>query len=177
MKMTKGFLLTGREWVLLWHGLLVASYTTAYVTAESLHSLHQFAGYTLYALLILRLLLACFAGERAPWSLPIPTRGQWDGFRQQVAQRPMDALSKRTPLSPLSALMLLFVLALVSSSGLAADWWNWEELHETFAEASPLFVFVHIALVSVGPVLRQTAAGAWLSDLAAIPVKRKHSQS
>lgn len=141
--------------LLFWHGLFAGSYTIAYLTAEGAPALHQFAGYTAIGLLALRLLAAAGAAERSPWALPWPKATMWQAFGRKLGSGNLSVFRGRTPLAPLSGLVLLGVLVLVSLSGLAADWWKWEDLHEGIAEGSLTVVLVHIAIVSLGPLLKK----------------------
>lgn len=140
--------------LLLWHGLFVGAYTVAYVTADGAHGLHQFAGYTAIALLVVRLTGAALVSERSVWALPWPKHAMWRNFARKLLAGDLEVFRGRAPLAPLSGLVLLVTLVGVSLSGLAADWWDWEDLHEALTEGSLPIVFVHIALVSLGPLLR-----------------------
>lgn len=141
--------------LLVWHGLFAGAYTIAYLTADGARGLHQFAGYTLLGLLTLRLLLAATVAERSPWSLPWPKAALWRSFGRKLGGADLSVLRGRTPLAPLSGLALLAMLTGVGLSGLAADWWKWEDLHEGLAEGSLAVVLVHVALVALGPALRK----------------------
>ncbi len=143
------------ELLLVWHGLLVGSYTIAYLTAEGAHGLHQFAGYSALGLLAVRLTAALIAGERPPWALPLPKASMWKNFGGKLAHGHFSALLGRTPFAPLSGLVILATLVLVTLSGLAADWWEWEDLHESLAEGSLAVVLIHIGIVSFAPLLKK----------------------
>ncbi len=140
--------------LLLWHGLFAGSYTVAYLTAEGAFALHQFAGYIVMALLTVRLLAAVLMSGRSIWSLPLPEKKAWTNFASRLSRGDLKVMRGRTPLIPLSGLAVLVTLMVVTLSGLAADWWNWEDLHESVAEGSLAVVFTHIALVAMGPLLR-----------------------
>lgn len=141
--------------LLFWHGLFAGSYTIAYLTAEGAPALHQFAGYAAIGLLVLRLLMAIVVVERSPWALPWPKAAMWQAFGRKLGGGELSVFRGRTPLSPLSGLVLLATLVLVSLSGLAADWWKWEDLHGSIAEGSLIVVLVHVAIVSLGPLLKK----------------------
>lgn len=150
--MTKLRLPNAFELLMLWHGLFVGAYTIAYLTADGAPGLHEFSGYAALALLVVRLLAARFAGQRAPWALPLPKAAMWRNFGRKLTTGNLSALRGRTPFAPLSGLIILAMLVLVTLSGLAADWWKWEDLHDAVAEGSLLVVFIHIAIVSIGPL-------------------------
>jgi len=153
--MTKLRLPSAFELLLFWHGLFVGSYTVAYLTAEGAQGLHQFAGYSALGLLAIRLLAALIAGDRPPWALPLPKASMWNNFGRKLAAGNFSVLRGRTPFAPLSGLVILGTLVLVTLSGLAADWWEWEDLHGSLAEGSLALVLIHIAIVSFGPLLRR----------------------
>ena len=143
------------ELLMTWHGLLVGSYTVAYLTAEGATGLHRFAGYSALGLLAVRLLAALVAGARAPWALPLPKASMWKNFLRKFTTDPLAALRGRTPFAPLSGLVIRGTLVLVTLSGLAADWWEWEDLHEGLAEGSLTIVLIHIAIVSFAPLWKK----------------------
>ncbi len=150
------------ELLLAWHGLFAGAYTVAYLTAESAESpagLHQFAGYLLIGLLALRLLAAALTPERSPWALPWPQAALWRNFFRKLTAGDGAALRNRTPLAPLSGLVVLGMLVVVGLTGLTAEWWRWEDLHEGPAEASLAVVLIHVAIVSLGPGEPRTGAG------------------
>jgi len=153
--MTKLRLPNSFELLMVWHGLFVGAYTLAYLTAEGAPGLHQFAGYSALVLLAARLLTALVAGERAPWALPLPKASMWKNFGHKLATGKFSVLLGRTPFAPLSGLVILGTLVLVTLSGLAADWWKWEDLHEGLAEGSLSLVLIHIAIVSFAPLLKK----------------------
>ncbi|MFE8069897.1 cytochrome b/b6 domain-containing protein [Marinobacteraceae bacterium S3BR75-40.1] len=143
------------DFLLLWHGLFAGSYTVAYLTSEGAFALHQLAGYIALALLAVRLLVAGLVSERSIWSLPLPSRTLWANFGKRLARGDLKVFRGRTPLVPLSGLAVLLTLVVVTLTGLSADWWGWEDLHEGVAEGSLAVVFIHIATVSLGPLLRR----------------------
>ncbi|HKJ76580.1 MAG TPA: cytochrome b/b6 domain-containing protein [Gammaproteobacteria bacterium] len=143
------------ELLLFWHGLLAGSYTIAYITAEGAHGLHQFAGYTAVALLAVRLLVGWRAAGRGAWAFPVPRAAQWRTFAGKLASGNLHVLRGRTPFAPLSGLVLLSLLVVVAVTGLLADWFGAEDLHEGPAEASLAMVAVHVAIVGLGPALKR----------------------
>ncbi len=150
--MIKPRLPTRFDMLLVWHGLLAGAYSIAYITAEGAPGLHRFAGYSVLGLLTLRLLAAQLAGTRPPWSLPLPKAAHWRGFAGKLARGEVSVLLGRTPLAPLSGLVILATLVLVTLSGVAADAWDWEDLHEGLTETSLAVVLTHIAIVSFAPL-------------------------
>lgn len=143
------------ELLLVWHGLFVGAYTIAYLTAESAPGLHEFSGYTALGLLAVRLAAALIAAGRPPWALPLPKASIWKNFGRRIAAGDLGVLRVRTPFAPLSGLIVLCALVLVTLSGLAADWWGWEDLHDSLAEGSLTLVLIHIAIVSLAPLLKR----------------------
>jgi cytochrome b len=167
--MTKLRLPKAFELLLVWHGLLVGSYTIAYLTAEGAPGLHQFAGYSALGLLAVRLTAALIAGVRPPWALPLPKASMWKNFGRKLAAGNFSALLGRTPFAPLSGLVILGTLVLVTLSGLAADWWEWEDLHEGLAESSLAVVLIHIAIVSFAPLLKRLNESRANAEATALP--------
>ncbi|MEO5337381.1 MAG: hypothetical protein H7841_10885 [Magnetospirillum sp. WYHS-4] len=150
--------------LLAWHGLFAGAYGVAFLTAEGIGALHRFAGYAALGLLALRLAAAMLAPERSPWSLPWPTAVQWKPFLAKLGRGDISVFRSRTPLAPLSGLVILAVLVLVSVSGLIAEFWKWDDMHEGVAEASLAAILVHIALVSLGPAWKALAAAPRASE-------------
>ena len=143
------------ELLLVWHGLLVGAYTIAYLTADGAPGLHLFAGYTVLGLLAMRLTAALIVGVRPPWALPLPKASMWKYFGRKLTAGNFSSLLGRTPFAPLSGLVILATLVLVTLSGLAADWWELEDLHEGLAEGSLAVILIHIAIVSFAPLLKR----------------------
>lgn len=153
--MTRLRMPTAFDLLMLWHGLFAGAYTIAYLTADGAPGLHEFAGYAALGLLAVRLLAAVIAGERAPWALPLPRAAMWKNFVRKLAGGNFGVLRGRTPFAPLSGLVILAALVLTILSGLAADWWEWNDLHEGLSEGSLTIVLIHIAIVSFGPLLKK----------------------
>lgn len=143
--------------LLTWHGLFAGSYVIAYVTAETADGLHVFAGYVALALLAVRLLAASLAPAASVWSLPWASAALWRTFGGKLIRGDLSALRGRTPFAPLSGLVLLGVMTIVTLTGVIADLWSAEDLHEGIAEGSLAVVLVHVAIVSLGPALRAVA--------------------
>lgn len=149
---------TAFDLLLFWHGLFAGAYTIAYLTAERAPGLHEFAGYVTLGLLAVRILAARSAGGQAPWAWPLPPASMWKNFARKLITANFSALLGRTPFAPLSGLIILAVMVLVSLSGLIADWWGWDNLHEGVSEGSLALVSIHIAIVSFAPLLRRLTA-------------------
>lgn len=139
--------------LLLWHGLLAGGYTIAFLTAEGSHALHEFAGYLVLGLLAVRLVVASLVSEGS-WALPWASGAQWRSFLSRVRSGDMEVFRQRTPLVPLSGLVILAALVFAAVTGLAADAWRWEDLHEGIAESTLTLVLVHLGLVSLAPLLK-----------------------
>ncbi len=146
------------DWLLVWHGLFAGTYTIAYLTAEGSEAVHAFTGYVALALLGIRLVAASLAGVRSPWGLPWAAAVIWKPFLRKLAAGDLSVFRNRTPLAPLSGLAALITMLVVGLAGLAAEFWDWEDLHEGVAEASLAIILTHIALVSIGPLLRTIGA-------------------
>lgn len=143
------------ELLLVWHGLFVGAYTSAYLTADGAPGMHEFAGYAALTLLAVRLIAAVLSRGRAPWVISLPKASMWKNFTDKLLAGNFGVLRGRTPFAPLSGLLLLGMLVLVTLSGLSAQWWEWEDLHEGLAEGSLTLVLIHIAIVSFAPLLKR----------------------
>lgn len=146
--------------LLLWHGLLAGGYTIAFLTAEGSHALHEFAGYLVLGLLALRLVIASLVSGEGSWALPWPGRSLWRSFFSRLQSGELDAFRQRTPLVPLSALAILIALVVAAVTGLAADAWRWEDLHEGIAEGTLTLVLIHLGLVSLAPLIKSVSGRA-----------------
>jgi cytochrome b len=146
--------------LLLWHGLLAGGYTVAFLTAEGSHALHEFAGYLVLGLLVLRLVVASLVSGEGSWALPWPGRALWRSFLSRLRSSELEVFRQRTPLVPLSAFAILATLVFAAVTGLAADAWRWEDLHEGIAEATLTLVLFHLGLVSLAPLLKKASGGS-----------------
>lgn len=126
----------------VWHAVLAGAFLVAYATAdENTYAMHQFAGYTVLAAIIVRLLAGLLAPSAGPWRLPRPS--------VSASLAWLKARKGRHPLFAWFAAILLIVVGLVAAFGAAADWVTWmEHPHEAVADASLWVIAGHIAFVA-----------------------------
>lgn len=123
-----------------WHAVLAGAFLVAYLTAgEDLYAMHQFAGYTVLAALIARLVLGFVAGPHSPLALPRPL---------EAVRRWRAGAGGRNPGFALLAAALLVTVAVVALLGAVADFLpRLEDPHEAVAEASLWLIGGHVAFV------------------------------
>jgi cytochrome b len=153
----------------IFHWTLVGAFAIAYVTEDEWLDLHVYAGYTIVALLVVRLFWGFIGTRHARFrDFVRPPREALNYLKGILSHR-----SKRyighNPAGGLMILVLLISLLITSFSGLVtygiegfgplADWlssyglWNdetFEEIHEFFANFTLLLVGIHLAGVLVG---------------------------
>jgi cytochrome b len=150
--------------VRIFHWLLVLLFTLAYATGEDLLSLHVYAGYTVFGLMLLRILWGVMGSPHARFSDFVcrPT-GVIAYVKDTLALRARRYLG-HNPAGGAMILLMLVSLLLVSVSGFAvygmekgagplamlggsSDFLEEvsEEVHEFFANLMVLLVVVHIA--------------------------------
>ena len=142
--------------LMVWHGLFAGAYTIAFLTGDLATDLHRFAGYLTAALLALRLAIAIPVAPTSVWALPWPSAILWREFLGRLLDNPIKALAGRWPGLPLSGLAVLVGGVLAVLTGLAADSWHADDLHEGLANLSLVAVSGHIALIALGHALRRT---------------------
>ena len=153
----------------IFHWTLVGAFAIAFVTEDEWLIPHVYAGYTVIALLAIRLFWGFIGTRYARFSDFVrPPREAMNYLKGMLSHR-----SKRyighNPAGGLMILVLLISLLITSLSGLVtygiegfgplADWlqglgvWNdetFEEIHEFFANFTLLLVAIHLAGVLVG---------------------------
>lgn len=156
----RAFLTPNRQYRLLklWHVGLAASFVVAYVSAdEDTYLIHQIAGYTLLALLALRLVVALRAVSPSPWRPPRPSLS--------AARAWITTGRGRHPLFAWFAAALLAGLSAAALTGALADAFTFfEDLHEALAEATLCGVVGHVLFMlhrRHGAALRQRLDTLW----------------
>ena len=155
--------------VRIFHWTLVLSFLVAYITEEDFLVIHSFAGYTVLALLVLRIL----------WGLVGTRHARFSDFTyslQTIKEFIKDTLSFKAkrylghnPAGGAMILLMIIILLITTLTGLAvygleeqagplASWFTqkesfwgeiFEEVHEFFANFTLLLVFIHVAGVIV----------------------------
>lgn len=154
----------------LFHWSLVFFFLLAFVTGDDWMSLHEWAGYSVFLLLLFRLFWGLFGTRNARFfSFVKSPRVVKKHLKSMLALKPVHYLG-HNPVAAVMVMALLLSIALVALSGmiliateghgplagtvLAA--WNgeWvEELHEFFADFTLLLVFAHVAGVVISSFL------------------------
>ena len=126
----------------VWHAVLAGAFLVAYATAdENTYAMHQFAGYTVLAAIIVRFLAGLLAPSAGPWRLPRPSVSASLAWLKER--------KGRHPLLAWFAAILLIVVGMAAAFGAVADWATWmEHPHEAVAEASMWVIAGHVAFVT-----------------------------
>jgi cytochrome b len=142
------------------HWLLAASFTGAWLTAESEHwrALHNTLGYLVLGLLAFRAVYGLIGPRPARlgvwWRKLLATPGWWRSLREPGASwRPAQNVAMAATVLGLAVALLVVG---ISGYGLEADWGGeWmEELHEAVAEFALMLVVGHLAALAVLSWLR-----------------------
>ncbi|GAA0577315.1 cytochrome b/b6 domain-containing protein [Caenispirillum bisanense] len=126
-----------------WHAVIAGGFLVAYLSGDSdrLYIMHQVAGYTVLAAVVVRLLVAAFA-RTVPWRMP---RASLAGTREWLRSG-----RGRHPLFAWLALALFVTVGAAAASGMAAHWLTWvEDLHEGLSTVSLWVVLGHAGFILV----------------------------
>ena len=162
-----------RSVLLFWHAWIGGSYLVAYLTAdEDTYGMHLFAGYTVLAAIVVRVLLGLVMPGSNFLKLPHPKRvGLRDWFGSAKGRHPLFAWFAAT---------LLVVVGAVAATGALSDTlMTWlEDPHEAIAEASLWVIFGHIAFVTFmyGGKRRLKQIVAKVTDRFLFSSVKEHSQ-
>lgn len=146
------------------HWLLVAAFFTAYVTEEDVLTVHVWAGYTVGALLVVRLVWGFVGTRHARFSDFVTRPGQALLYLADSVRLNARRYLGHNPIGGLMVVTMMFSLLGTVISGLgvygiehqagplaemlagAASWEDgFEEVHEWFANFTLLLVLVHVA--------------------------------
>ncbi|MGZ8935364.1 MAG: cytochrome b/b6 domain-containing protein [Methylobacter sp.] len=149
----------------LFHWLLVAGFFIAYLTEDDFLTLHVWAGYLVFSLLVFRLIWGFTGNEYARFSNFICNPVRSAGYIKDVVSLKAKRYLGHNPAGAAMIILLLLSLLLTSVTGFAvygADQGAgplagigsdnekfWEEIHEFFANFTLLLVFVHILGVAI----------------------------
>ncbi len=147
------------------HWLLVISFFIAYLTEDELLTVHVWAGYLVFGLLMFRLIWGFIGNEYARFSNFLCTPSESYRYIKDVIASTAKRYVGHNPAGAGMIVLLLTSLLLTTLTGIAvygadknagplafigADYEKfWEEIHELFANFSLLLVFVHIAGVAI----------------------------
>lgn len=157
------------------HWTLVAAFGIAYVTEEDFLSLHSWAGYTVFALLMVRLVWGFIGTRYARFSNFIYSPREIRHFLKQTMQLRGKRYIGHNPAGGAMIVLLILSLLITTVTGMAvygisdnagplANWLShsshatekmFEEVHEFFANFTLFLVFVHVAGVVVESVLHR----------------------
>jgi len=167
----------------IFHWTLVAAFTVAYLTEDEFENIHVYAGYTIGALLVFRLIWGVIGTPHARFRDFIrPPSEIWAYLKSMVSRHPRHYLG-HNPAGGAMVIALLVSLLITVGSGLAtygaegsgpiAPWfWHlgveleeaFEEVHEFFANLTVVLVVVHIAGVVISSRLhRENLIGAMIT--------------
>jgi cytochrome b len=147
--------------VRIFHWLLVAAFLVAYLTEEDFLSLHVWAGYAVIGLLLFRIIWGFVGSPYARFSGFVCSPNRSIRYLMEVMRGNPRRYLGHNPAGSAMIVLLLASLALTAVTGLAVyaaeesagplagiisrNGHFWEEVHEFFADATNLLVFVHLS--------------------------------
>lgn len=154
--------------VRVFHWSLVATFVIAYLTEEELLSLHVFAGYAVFGLIILRLVWGVIGTRHARFGDFIYSPAEVKAFLKDTAQLRAKRYTGHNPAGGMMVVLMLIGLLMVSVSGVAVYAAEesagplamlaqslhpyegmLEEAHEFFANFMVLLIVIHVIGVLV----------------------------
>jgi len=162
-----------KELVLVWdlpirifHWLLVAGFFVAYLTEDELLTVHVWAGYLVFGLLMFRLVWGFIGNDYARFSNFLCSPVKSISYVKDVLALKAKRYLGHNPAGAAMIMLLLFSLLITSITGFAvyaadqsagpfanivgsSNEGLWEEVHEFFASFTLVLVFLHIAGVAV----------------------------
>lgn len=144
----------------VFHWLLVAAFFVAYLTEDDLLTVHVWAGYTVFGLLLFRLVWGFIGNPYARFANFLPKPADALSYVKDLAAKKAKRYIGHNPAGAVMIVLLLLSLLITTLTGFAvygADQGAgplafigsgnekfWEESHELFANLTLLLVFVHI---------------------------------
>lgn len=155
--------------VRVFHWTLVLSFSIAYITEEDFLVIHSFAGYTVLALLVLRIVWGLIGTRHARFSDFIFSPQTIKAFIKDTLYLRAKRYLGHNPAGGAMILLMIISLLITTVTGLAiygieeqagplASWYTqsdslwgdvFEETHEFFANFTLLLVFIHVAGVII----------------------------
>lgn len=155
--------------VRLFHWTLVLSFFVAYISEEDFLSIHTFAGYTVLALILIRILWGVIGTKHARFRDFVYSPANIKKFIKDSLLLKAKRYLGHNPAGGAMILLMIISLLMTTVSGIAlygaeeqagpmATWFTqtndfWgdalEEIHEFFANFTLLLVFIHVAGVIV----------------------------
>lgn len=159
--------------VRIFHWTVVASFFIAYITEDEVMWLHELAGYTILAFVVARVVWGIVGTRYARFSNSIYKPSTVKQYFKDSLRFKSKRYLGHNPLGGAMVILLLVMLVLTSWSGIEAEGEGvsagtafnielvksafadddhenggnevWEEIHEFFANATLLLVFLHVA--------------------------------
>ncbi len=136
--------------VRLSHWGLVATFCIAFLSEDSLMSLHIYTGYTLLSLLTLRLIWGVIGTKYARFSNFVKTPHEVKSYLISLFTGRAAYYTGHNPAGGLMIVIMMSSLLLTSLTGLGTHSLGFaenilEELHEFFANTTLIIIFIHIA--------------------------------
>lgn len=161
--------------VRVFHWALVGAFATAYLSAEEWESVHVAAGYTVFGLLLFRLVWGLIGTRHARFSDFVQRPSQVMSYLKETLVRRERRYLGHNPAGGAMIVLMLASLLITTLSGIAcygvdehagplagamvgvSEFWAeaLEEVHEFFANFTVLLVFVHVAGVIVASLLHR----------------------
>lgn len=155
--------------VRIFHWSLVLAFFIAYITEEDFLTIHTFAGYTVLALISLRIVWGVIGTRHARFSDFIYSPQTIKKFVKETVYLKAKRYIGHNPAGGAMIILMLMSLLITSATGLAvygaeeqagpmATWFSsssefwgeaFEEIHEFFANFTVFLVFLHVAGVIV----------------------------
>ena len=149
----------------VFHWLLVAGFTVAYLTEDDFLSLHVWAGYLVLGLLLFRLIWGFIGNKYARFSGFLCKPAESLAYLKNLISLAAPRYLGHNPAGALMIVLLLLSLTATTLTGLAVYGADqaagplaaigaeheklWEEVHELFANFTLLLVIVHLAGVGL----------------------------
>ena len=186
--------------VRVFHWTLVVSFFIAYITEDEVMWLHEFAGYTILALVAARVIWGIIGTRYARFTSFVFKPSTIKQYFKDSLRFKSKRYLGHNPLGSAMVIILLLMLVLTNLSGIKADGDDifagasdfnieivktafanddykgksadhelWEEIHEFFAHATLLLIFLHVA----GVIFSSIAHGENLVRSMVTGLKRK----
>lgn len=161
--------------VRVFHWTLVAAFSLAYITEEDFLTLHSWAGYTVFGLILVRLIWGLVGPRYARFSDFVHSPREVIQFLKQTLRLRAKRYLGHNPAGGAMIVLLLISLVLTTLTGMAVYgagdnagplaglfgtsglYWSkiLEEVHEFFANFTLMLVFIHVAGVIVESLIHR----------------------
>lgn len=161
--------------VRFFHWSLVITFFTAYITEDNYLILHTYAGYTVFGLILIRIIWGLIGTRHARFSnFVAPPRVAWQYLKDTLRLRAKRYLG-HNPAAGMMIILLLLSLIITTVTGIATygavessgPLGNWlgnigergedllEEVHEFFANFTVMLVAIHVSGVIIESLLHR----------------------